>query len=854
MSTEFRAWRRPGVHTTATIASPGDPRLTGHLKFDVTDDTGASFHPEIPFALAGPADAVGLDAQVVVKRYPAPGVADAEATKAPFIEVQPADIPWRYTAATPGGGGLRPWLVLVVGPAATMHVDGAGRLQVPAAVTAEHRLALSGRWAHTHPHEGGEVARLLSPVRLSTAVRHLACLVPAFRLDPAGRLVDAWDPGVDSVALPVYDSWSFTTVADFDDFTSISRRLEPLSKVEWDWLHALSFGTASVRYRLPQAAEGVVLPTGAALTLVPKPGGPPPDPVDADPAVRTDLGALAAAALVAEGRWVLGMPRYDEPWPQPPGALPPGARGWPEELTDDPRRRGVAGLGAWAAIEWQDRISDAAADQAGAVAAAAERVRHLVLGLAAARSLWARRVPTDPLERLWLLGPTMAKLPADTGASVLAALADQVPALAAVRSGAARRTLRRGTTAARLARPGAVEPSAILAAANRCPSSPPGGGDVLPRVKDWLGKAGPAERLASERELDKRTQDPLDSRRLTDFEPPDADLVGEQARVAVDELVERLRPNGPPLSSCRPLADLAAVGRLVAGACDPTVADPAAMTRVRGTVHGLPEPWLKPPDLTPELDLPLSVFLTERAPDWLLPGVGDLPMDRAVGAASSPVFIEALLVGANHRATGELRWRNLPVVTGWTPLRRFWNRVGSAGPITDIDGIVDIAKLRAGGADWLRWPAGTRLGDPSHRPDSLRGADFVVLFHTPLFHRYPATVVRLVAAQPPGGPPDWTRDPSPGDAVDPTFKGHIGPDVTFFGFPVDPSAGRDHWVVVEEPPPGYRFWSPGENGTLDWAPAGEPAPEPADAFDGAKVAAAALVRPVRVLLGRLVEA
>jgi hypothetical protein len=35
----------------------------------------------------------------------------------------------------------------------------------------------------------------------------------------------------------------------------------------------------------------------------------------------------------------------------------------------------------------------------------------------------------------------------------------------------------------------------------------------------------------------------------------------------------------------------------------------------------------------------------------------------------------------------------------------------------------------------------------------------------------------------------------------------IGDDITFFGFPVPPEALKDHWVVLEEPPAGYRFYA-----------------------------------------------
>ena len=861
MTAEFRSYRRPGVHASARTPSPGDPRLTGHLKLTVRDDTGETRTPDVPFALAGPADVVGVEPRAVVKRYPAPGVADAEHTKAPFIELTPADLPWRYTAVTPEGGGLRPWMVLVVGPADTLRLDPGGRLRIPEAVTEDHPLPDSASWVHTQSYAGGEVARLLSPIALAIGTSYLAALVPAFRLED-GRLRDAWDAGEESEPLAVFDSWSFATVADPDDFTSIARRLAPPTETEWEELRSANFGGATVRYHRPQTSEPDPLPVRAALTLVPRPGVPALDAGDPPDAVMSDVQALATPPALPDelrDRWVLSMPRYHEPWPLPPSAATVATRWWKDELFDDPRRRGVAGLGSWAAIEWQDRIADAAADQAGALAAAAERVRHLVLGLRAARSLWDRHVPTEPIERLAVLGPVLGKLPTDTTTAVLDALAARVPSLAAVQSGAARRALRHGTTIARLARPGALAPAAILEAANACPPAPPPAaaeegeriGELLPRIPSR------PEHLPSEAQLDEAAGERLDSDRLIDFRPGDEGLFGDDASRATEELVRLLGRDEPDPYPCRPLRDLIPLAEAVASACDPHAEEPAALVRVRDTVHGLPEPWLSPPDLSPELDLPLSLFLSERAPDWLLPGVRDLPMDRAVGAASNPVFVEAFLVGANHRAVGELRWRNLPVVTGWTPLRRFWNRIGrpgtpTEGPLVDVDGIVDLDRLRAAtrpdgsldpAAVWLRWPAGTRLGDTSHLPDPTRGANLVVLFRTRLFHRYPATVVNLVAAATGAdGRPDWSLDPDFSVPIHPTFKGQIGPDLAYFGFPVNPQAGRDHWVVIEEPPPGFRFWSPGQGPSAHpWV------------GDGGTVAANVLVRPVRVLLGQLVD-
>ena len=47
--------------------------------------------------------------------------------------------------------------------------------------------------------------------------------------------------------------------------------------------------------------------------------------------------------------------------------------------------------------------------------------------------------------------------------------------------------------------------------------------------------------------------------------------------------------------------------------------------------------------------------------------------------------------------------------------------------------------------------------------------------------------------------------PPPPEREYPTFSGKLTPDLVFFGFGVPPAAANDHWLVLEEPPPGYRF-------------------------------------------------
>lgn len=324
-----------------------------------------------------------------------------------------------------------------------------------------------------------------------------------------------------------------------------------------------------------------------------------------------------------------------------------------------------------------------------------------------------------------------------------------------------------------------------------------------------------------------------------------ADQAGPLAHTLVEDpnvvpdLLAAVRGRRPE-SSCSPLPDLNAFADSVAAGVDPTVARPVAAVRVLATITGLREPLLAEPDVSPELDIPLWKFLSDNSPDWLLPGAGDIPADRVLAVQTNPSFVDAVLVGANVQTLGELRWRNLPITTRWTPLRRFWQRVDVAAgePATDIRPVVAL------NTDLPLWPDASELGDLSHLSDPSHGANLVIVLHTELFRRYPATLLYLVPN--PGGRDVWgavpivDQDPAnpalqPAARAYPSFSGTLTPDLVFFGFGVPPSAGFDHWLVLEEPPPGYRFAYKADDASPEGASFAE------NTFDP----------PVRVFLGNL---
>jgi hypothetical protein len=318
----------------------------------------------------------------------------------------------------------------------------------------------------------------------------------------------------------------------------------------------------------------------------------------------------------------------------------------------DPRHRGAAGLGAWVAIAWQERISDGAARQAGAVAAAAQRIRHLTLGLRAARGLWQRRVPSDSLGRLATLSPLLGRMPVDRGGSALNAVADRTPGLApALFSSTARRMLRRRGPLARAAAPGAASLPALIVAANTCPN-PPSIADDQTRILDVLADPAAVEQVSNA--LQQRAGEIL-----TEFYD-NADIAGPlivglhgDPAVVID-MVGAVRGQ-PPASSCSPLPDLNGFADSIAAGVDPTVDRPVAVERVLGTISGMRAPFLAEPDISPEIDIPLWRFLSDNSPDWLLPGSGDIPADRVLAVQSNPPFIDAVLLGTYPSPADGLR-------------------------------------------------------------------------------------------------------------------------------------------------------------------------------------------------------
>ena len=662
--------------------------------------------------------------------------------------------------------------------------------------------------------------------------------MPAFKANGD----DSWN-GTTPVTCELYDRWIFRTGPE-GDFRELARKLHKADLAAIQLAGGKAFGRADVAYRSRSApVKTTILPAAGALRLPPS---STPDLADAAPApdVAQDVAALTVRIPTPDGRGVITAPRYDAAFSDANAVGAPPAGGWIDALRSDPRQRGAAGIGVWNAIAWQDRIADAAAVKAGDLATARDRIRHVAFGVELSRSLWRRRLPADPVARLAVLAPALSRLATNTGASVLDTIAGRTPGLTrALFSSAARRVLRPGPARTALTANGRSPLAAVIAAANQCPDRPdtaairPTGNDPSRAIRQLVTEAAGDDAALADAVLNALGDNPSPGRIAAALRALAPDERGRPNREAIERFLRGadvpepdrtilewggwMREHGHP-EPCRPI-DLGRLSKVVAGAIDPTVKRPPVVERVLSTLPGITH--IGPVEIEPELDLPLWSFLSERAPDWMLPGVGDLIDGDVVGLSTNPTFVEALLVGANHQATAELRWRNVPLVTRWSPLRKFWQREAKA---------VDIVPIKI-------WPASSPLGAPALVPPE-RTAEAVVVFRTPLFRRYPATVVYLYPAAPNWAEPDETVDLTPLRVL-PTFTGTIGTDVTFFGFPVKPQVLATHWVVLEEPPAGYRF----SQKTMTGPHAG------VAATSASNFAYQRFALPVRVFVGKLVE-
>lgn len=511
----FVPWIRRGVGTQIGRVD-GDPTSATRATLAVSLAIGggplstAAGAIPVPLALYGPGDAQTVDARSVIRTWPRPDVFEAEPNYFPLIELQPADLPWRYTPARANASDrLRPWLSLIVlrddeiaalaQPTPTMPVS----VLTVTAATSLPRLDQSWAWAHVQitgettvdqataldlldNHPDQILARLLCPRRLDPTTVYTAFLVPALQRavlaglrqpvpDAVDDMAPAWSAGDTNIQLPVHYRWRFQT-GDSGDFASLVRRVVPRpmpptvgSRPMDESDPGLALPPAS---STPLNAEGALRALDSTST-----SWDTAEEAGWRTAVEVLLNRPAALLAAPGGERAVAPPLYGQ-WLAAANTVDAAANptAWFGDLNVDPRMRVGGGLGTLVVQDHQQQYLAGAWAQVAGIRAANAALRAAQLAREAAIQLYARHllVRTDA-SVVTLSAPVHARIL--TSPRTVAAAIGASPLAAGLLTPAWRRLTRpRGPLGLRLARAGQLTGTTLVERVNsgaRLVAAPP---------------------------------------------------------------------------------------------------------------------------------------------------------------------------------------------------------------------------------------------------------------------------------------------------------------------------------------------------------------------------------------------
>jgi hypothetical protein len=796
MSYRFLRYLRQGVAASITQRET-DTAVLPRPSFDVLTDMtmNATAMPPVGITLTayGPADVIGLDETQIVRRVPEPGTLTATTDGFAFVEFARADFPWLFSpfAPTTATDSVRPWLCLAVvkrqpgvdlqpgSPLPVLTIDA------PATLDELPPLTNTDAWAHAQVDDataGDDVAQILSsdvgrlrsrligPRLLEARCQYIACVLPTFeggRLSGLGRPIGANDkplaPAWESttplpLTIPVYAFWEFGT-GPAGGFEALVRRLTPRA----------SLGTGvGVRDMDASRPGGGLAPIAANST---------PTIVELDAALRivgtppsVPPSALAAAIELRLGLHDVGPPRYGCWHAAADRAMGPGAPPWLTELNRDPVRRVAAGLGSQVVQQRQEELMAACWDQAGEVLRANQLLRSADLALAASERIYEMRMMplVEDFTIAAIAGPALGRVRVEAHRTIRGAVRKSCLPLLAT-SGAFRKIAKpTGPIGRRIRRvtdvPLAIGPLLEKLSAGRYqepPAPSPDGAVVIPqRALDELRPPTSP----------RPPRDPNDLRRTLA-------TVRALARRASD-------------TACTPL-DVGAVQQALTLGLDPRTTIPP---RVDAQIAVPRDAWRDRSGIgrimiAPRITTPMYLPLLDLGHDWLLAGLGTIPVETIAIVEPNPAFIEAYFVGLNHEMSRELLWRGFPTDQRGTIFDRFW-----------AEDTADIAELHTWQSNLGRHSSG--------RPPAMT----VVLMRGDFVRHFPAATIFLQKARAVRG---GGRAPEAAIGLPntefPLFSGTIAPDIRFVGFGIPAATAKGtggspgYYVAFQEVPGHLRF-------------------------------------------------
>jgi hypothetical protein len=854
MSTvRFASWAQPRATAETDVdpadgqpANPADPSaraaltpvisLTNEVTGETREAGGAA-----RIDMLGPEAVAGLEPRQITGRFPVPGSTGSEAINLAAVEFGSIDLPWRFSPARAGSAQrLRPWLVLVVVPIEIAIIPGDPLPTISTPVRHLPDLAESWAWAHVQldtPTTGR--SRLLCPRKLPPDATLWAAVVPAFRggvqaglgrrPDPATAYAPAWSPAqADDVVLPVYDHWQFSTGKDAD-FEFLARRIRPASREAlgdfgyrvidinkpWTGEDPLSDGSAMV------AVSGALRPLGDA----PAPGVTPGQLSTFASRICDDIAATADGDLgppLRGGRHVVRA------------AITPTGGDWLDEANRNPAWRMAAGRGSDWVIANQEQLMAAAWTQAGEIREAAKRLAMSRASVSITESLQGRHLDNlsaDELVSVTAPAAQRARLDGAVDQPTLHAALTATAAPGGVASTAMARLLRpTGVIGRRVAAKSTITRAAsgdllqasitatsVSTLASVAHAAPPQAGAANPVTErvttasiNTAARAATslwvAAKVARHQGVSIATTFTAELAGTPNFLAGPASVSAElapgdlRAKVALaitrDQLTFSTTAHAPAATAAiRPeglLVAPASMASLVRASSD---AVSAVRRRLATTVRrgGSQVTDLDPVLPTPDVPIPMANAMSDRDPEWFLPGIGKFPLDRANLLSTDSAFVESVFLGANTELLGEFLWREFPTDRRGTPIAHFWPRPDNAADIGQIH----------------QWQGA--LGSHTTIDETKT---VVILIRAELFRRYPTTVVLAAKAESDPNNPNHLRPAGTLDSwLPPIFTLVIDSSTRAIAFPIPRDEvripvgpGTPGWFfVLIEPPTSMRF-------------------------------------------------
>jgi hypothetical protein len=237
-------------------------------------------------------------------------------------------------------------------------------------------------------------------------------------------------------------------------------------------------------------------------------------------------------------------------------------------------------------------------------------------------------------------------------------------------------------------------------------------------------------------------------------------------------------PGNPPPA---PSLDIAALQTTILSRVDPVTTVPA---RIQGLVtlaprlNWLPVDPLEPIMAAPEFPQPMYAPLRDLDPEYLLPGVEQIPPNTVGLLEANHTFIESYMVGLNHEMGRQLLWNGYPTDQRGSYFRQFWDVSAYVPTPTDPTDPAALAELLKDIPPINTWPLPVPLGDHQNRGDIVPN-NLVLLVRGELFKRYPNAIVYAGKAK---RKADGTLELDDTDERYPLFRGTLSPDMTFLGF------------------------------------------------------------------------